>query len=40
MDLETDGVNLLDVFNSMYVILHTYSNDIIEVYNDRIKQQS
>ena len=32
--LETDGVNLLDVFNSMYVdFVHTYSNDIIEVYN-------
>ena len=31
--LETDGVNLLDVFNSMYVdFVHTYSNDIIEVY--------
>ena len=31
--LETDGVNLLDVFNSMYVdFIHTYSNDIIEVY--------
>ena len=31
--LETDGVNLLDVFNSTYVdFIHTYSNDIIEVY--------
>ena len=31
--LETDGVNLLDVFNSSYVdFIHTYSNDIIEVY--------
>ena len=32
--LETDGVNLLNVFNSLYVdFIHTYSNDIIEVYN-------
>ncbi len=32
--LETDGVNLLDVFNSSYVdFVNTYSNDIIEVYD-------
>ena len=32
--LETDGVNILNVFNSMYVdFINTYSNDIIEVYN-------
>tara|TARA_B110000971_G_C20004142_1_gene498278 strand:- start:426 stop:2003 length:1578 start_codon:yes stop_codon:yes gene_type:complete len=31
--LETDGVNLLNVFNSLYVdFAKTYSNDIIEVY--------
>ena len=31
--LETDGVNLLEVFNSPYVdFIHTKSNDIIEVY--------
>jgi DNA-directed RNA polymerase II subunit RPB1 len=31
--LETDGVNLLNVFNSRYVdFAKTYSNDIIEVY--------
>ena len=31
--LETDGVNLLDVFNSRYVdYKYTYSNDIIEIY--------
>ena len=30
--LETDGVNLLNVFNSLYVdFIHTYSNDLIEV---------
>tara|TARA_B100001094_G_scaffold312283_1_gene348802 strand:- start:12572 stop:17140 length:4569 start_codon:yes stop_codon:yes gene_type:complete len=32
--LETDGVNILEVFNSRYVdYINTYSNDIIEVYN-------
>ena len=32
--LETDGVNILDVFNSIYVdFKNTYSNDIIEIYN-------
>ena len=32
--LETDGVNLLDVFNSNYVdFINTYSNDIIEINN-------
>jgi DNA-directed RNA polymerase II subunit RPB1 len=31
--LETDGINLLEVFNSPFVdFIHTYSNDIIEVY--------
>ena len=31
--LETDGVNLLDVFNSKYVdFKNTFSNDIIEIY--------
>jgi DNA-directed RNA polymerase II subunit RPB1 len=32
--LETDGVNLLEIFNSPFVdFANTYSNDIIEVYN-------
>ena len=32
--LETDGVNLLEIFNSPFVdFVNTYSNDIIEVYN-------
>ena len=32
--LETDGVNLLDVFNSQYVdYVKTFSNDIIEVFD-------
>ena len=32
--LETDGVNILDVFNSRYVdFINTYSNDIIEIYD-------
>ena len=32
--LETDGINLLEVFNSPFVdFIHTYSNDIIEVFN-------
>ena len=32
--LETDGVNLLEVFNSPYVnYKYTYSNDILEAYN-------
>ena len=32
--LETDGVNILNVFNSLYVdFTNTYSNDIIEIYN-------
>jgi DNA-directed RNA polymerase II subunit RPB1 len=32
--LETDGVNILDVFNSPYVdYIKTFSNDIIEVFN-------
>ena len=32
--LQTDGVNLLNVFNSQYVdFVKTYSNDIIEVYD-------
>ena len=31
--LETDGVNLLNVFNSIYIdYINTYSNDIIEIY--------
>ena len=32
--LEADGVNLLDLFNNIYVdFKHTISNDIIEIYN-------
>ena len=32
--LETDGVNILDVFNSKYVdFVNTYSNDIIEIHD-------
>jgi DNA-directed RNA polymerase II subunit RPB1 len=32
--LETDGVNLLEIFNSPYVnYINTYSNDVIEIYN-------
>ena len=31
--LQTDGVNILDVFNSQYVdFMNTYSNDILEIY--------
>ena len=34
--LETDGVNLLEIFNSPYVsYIDTYSNDVIEIYNVR-----
>ena len=40
--LETDGVNLLDVFNSQYVdYVKTFSNDIIEVFDvNELKQQT
>ena len=32
--LETDGINILDIFNSQYIdYVKTYSNDIIEIFN-------